>query len=133
MGTCLLPHARLHAALITTALLAGAGSSSIRAQAAATDTTKRSEDVVVLEKFVAQEKAFDPTGLIDNRPVNSAFGFDKPVVEAPKRVYQDPPTPTDPRATAPTWVGTSSRAPSGSRAPIPRPARRARGRSSPRS
>lgn len=41
---------------------------------------------MVLEKFIASEKPFDPTGLINNRPVASAFGFDKPIVEAPKAI-----------------------------------------------
>ena len=77
--------ARLHAALITT-LLAAAPLPLARAQAVSPDPMKKSEDVVILEKFVAQEKPFDPTGLIDNRPVGSAFGFDKPVAEAPKAI-----------------------------------------------
>jgi iron complex outermembrane recepter protein len=47
---------------------------------------KPPEDIVVLDKFVTSEKPVDPTGLINNRPINSAFGFDKPLVEAPKAI-----------------------------------------------
>ena len=48
--------------------------------------SEKKEDVVVLEKFIAGEKPFDPTGLMNERPVGSAFGFDKPIVEAPKSI-----------------------------------------------
>lgn len=85
MGTSMPVRARLHAALTAT-LLAAAASPQLRAQAAPAEPAKKPEDVVVLEKFVAQEKPFDPTGLINNRPVGSAFGFEKPVYEVPKAV-----------------------------------------------
>jgi iron complex outermembrane receptor protein len=58
--------------------------SALRAQSTV-DPAKK-EDVIVLEKFVADEKPFDPTGLVNNRPVNSAFGFDKTIAEAPKAI-----------------------------------------------
>ncbi len=85
MGTSMPVRAQLHAALVTT-LLATATSPLLRAQAAPAEPAKKTEDVVVLEKFIAAEKPFDPTGLINNRPVASAFGFDKPIVEAPKAI-----------------------------------------------
>ncbi len=47
---------------------------------------KASEDIVKLERFVANEKPVDPTGLINDRPVNSAFGFDKSLTDAPKAI-----------------------------------------------
>src|SRR5882724_279706 len=68
-------------ALSTTSLLAP---SAIRAQEAATEDKK--EDVVVLEKFDASDKKYDPTGLITDRPVGSAFGFDKSLSDTPKAI-----------------------------------------------
>lgn len=49
-------------------------------------TEKTPEDVVVLDKFVTNEKPADPTGLMNERPIGSAFGFEKPIVEAPKAI-----------------------------------------------
>src|SRR5689334_3377527 len=86
MGTCLPALARRRAVLTTTALLASVTLPPLQAQSAPAEPARKPEDVVVLERFVAEEKPFDPTGLINNRPVNSAFGFDKPVVEAPKAI-----------------------------------------------
>ncbi len=51
---------------------------------AAPDTKK--EDVIVLEKFIAGETKMDPTGLLLDRPVGSAFGFDKPLSDTPKAI-----------------------------------------------
>src|SRR5256885_11222962 len=55
-----------------------------RAQEAAADDKK--EDVIVLEKFDASDKKYDPTGLITDRPVGSAFGFDKALSDTPKAI-----------------------------------------------
>lgn len=46
----------------------------------------KKEDIVLLEKFVSSEKKYDPTGLMNDRPVGSAFGFDKPLADTPKAI-----------------------------------------------
>src|SRR5258708_12389763 len=66
-------------------LLWGAALPAFAAETAETPA-KGSEDIVKLEKFVASEKPVDPTGLINDRPVNSAFGFDKSLTAAPKAI-----------------------------------------------
>lgn len=45
-----------------------------------------SDKVITLERFDASEKALDPTGLMNDRPIGSAFGFEKPIVEASKSI-----------------------------------------------
>src|SRR4051812_34944955 len=44
------------------------------------------EDVVVLDKFVAQEKASDLFSGSANKSVNSVFGFDKSLMDTPRTV-----------------------------------------------
>ncbi|MCX6950779.1 MAG: hypothetical protein NTV51_01120 [Verrucomicrobia bacterium] len=48
--------------------------------------TEKKEDIVLLEKFIAGDKKLDPTGLLTDRPVGSAFGFDKALSETPKAI-----------------------------------------------
>jgi len=68
-------------------LAASAATAALRAQTIdPTEPMKKPDDVVILEKFVADEKAFDPTGVMPNKPVNSAFGFDKSLVETPRAI-----------------------------------------------
>src|SRR5947209_1926402 len=47
---------------------------------------KKDEDVVVLEKFVAGDKAFDAIGLMPNKPSGVAFGFDKALIDTPRAI-----------------------------------------------
>src|SRR4051812_34799610 len=68
-------------ALTTTSLLT---TGIARAQEAGAEDKK--EDVIVLEKFDASDKKYDPTGLITDRPVGSAFGFDKSLSDTPKAI-----------------------------------------------
>src|SRR5579859_7961796 len=48
--------------------------------------TKKEENIVVLEKFVASDESLDPTGIMPNKPLGSAFGFEKTLVETPRAI-----------------------------------------------
>src|SRR5882724_8006299 len=47
---------------------------------------KKDDDVVILEKFVAGDKAFDAIGLMPNKPSGLAFGFDKALIDTPRAI-----------------------------------------------
>src|SRR5690242_19414838 len=75
-----------HAALVLTLCIAAP---QMLAQAAPTEPatgteTKKSEDIVMLEKFVAEDKAFDLNSVLPTTLVESVFGFAKPLVETPR-------------------------------------------------
>ena len=70
---------RLFAAILLTAVCTAV--SSVFAQAPASPETPKKEDVVVLDKFVANE-----SGIGAAPPSQSAFGFDKSLIETPRAV-----------------------------------------------
>src|SRR5437763_3077752 len=88
-------HAWLHAAYFLTLCLRRP---EARAQSAATKpeetnpvasadepgATKKPEDIVMLEKFVAEDKSCDLNSVLPTKPVESVFGFAKPLVETPR-------------------------------------------------
>ncbi len=45
------------------------------------------EDIVVLERFVAEEKAEDKAMVLPAQPLRSVIGFDRPIMEIPRAVY----------------------------------------------
>lgn len=47
---------------------------------------KPTEPILVLEKFVADGNVADPLGVLPNTPSQSAFGFDKTVLDTPRSV-----------------------------------------------
>src|SRR2546421_665700 len=78
--------ARLHAALILTLCIAAPKGF---AQAAPTEPptgteAKKSEDIIMLERFVPEAKGFNPNTFLPPKPVESVFGFAKPLVETPR-------------------------------------------------
>src|SRR6185503_17087529 len=44
------------------------------------------EHIVVLEKFIVDEKGFDPNGIIPRSPTGDVFGLAKPVLETPRSI-----------------------------------------------
>jgi len=44
------------------------------------------ENVVKLEKFIAEEGRADPNSIMANRPSGVAFGFDKPLMDTPRAI-----------------------------------------------
>jgi iron complex outermembrane recepter protein len=53
---------------------------------AQTEEKKTEENIVVLEKFVAEENSFDPNGVIPRGPTGDVFGLPKPVLETPRSI-----------------------------------------------
>ncbi|HKB92442.1 MAG TPA: TonB-dependent receptor plug domain-containing protein, partial [Opitutaceae bacterium] len=50
-------------------------------------TQEKKEDTVVeLEKFVSEEKAADANNVVNVKPVNSVFGFDKSLLDTPRAI-----------------------------------------------
>jgi iron complex outermembrane receptor protein len=62
-----------------------AGATWVDAQ---TDEKKDKDDehIIVLEKFIADDKAYDPNGLIPKSPTGDVFGLAKPIVETPRSI-----------------------------------------------
>lgn len=73
---------RYFSLLITLTL--GATSTSLLAQQ--TTEKKEKEAVIVLEKFVASGSTDNPLGVLPTGPSQSAFGFDKPLLETPRSI-----------------------------------------------
>jgi iron complex outermembrane receptor protein len=49
-------------------------------------TPTASEPVILLDKFVLEERVEDPLGMLPERPVEGAFGFQKSVLDTPRSV-----------------------------------------------
>lgn len=72
-----------HLLLIPFTCLAALPLSAQKVDAPKEDSKDGKENIVVMEKFVAEEKG-DPNGVMP--PPNSMFGLDKPVVEIPRSI-----------------------------------------------
>ena len=68
--------------LITAPLFSLPGARAAEAETAA--EKKKEEDIIVLEKFVATEKANDPFGLLPNQATGSAVGFARKIEDTPR-------------------------------------------------
>ncbi|HKB91816.1 MAG TPA: TonB-dependent receptor plug domain-containing protein, partial [Opitutaceae bacterium] len=75
--------------LLFGALIIGGACSAFAQDASPTipvEPSKKDDNVVELEKFVADEKPMDAAGIMTTRPVSSAFGFDKSLVDTPRAI-----------------------------------------------
>lgn len=57
---------------------------AVLAQTKAADEKKATEPILVLEKFVTEQKVDDPSYVLPTQPVESAFGFTKSLAETPR-------------------------------------------------
>lgn len=71
-------------ALLTVSFFAPARAHAEEAES--TTEKKKEEDIIVLEKFVAEEKANDPFGLLPNQATGSAVGFNRKIEDTPRSV-----------------------------------------------
>lgn len=75
---------RITSALLVASVLALPA--AVPAQTHSTDDKKPAEPVLVLEKFVTDGDVNDPLGVLPSTPSQSAFGFDKTILETPRSV-----------------------------------------------
>lgn len=75
---------RITSALLVVSLLLPPA--AVLAQTKTADDKKPTEPILVLEKFVTDGNVNDPLGMLPTTPSQSAFGFDKTVLETPRSV-----------------------------------------------
>jgi outer membrane receptor protein involved in Fe transport len=72
--------------LATAACICQSLSASVQSSAPPTKPAGPQEAAVVLDKFVVEEQVDDPLGMLPERPVEGAFGFQKSVLDTPRSV-----------------------------------------------
>src|SRR5215212_8580345 len=67
-------------------LIAGQPALIYAQETKSSDTPSSDENVVKLERFIANENTVDSNSIIANRPSGVAFGFDKPLMDTPRAI-----------------------------------------------